>query len=47
MRDKPDMVRLLLARGARVPAAPDGRLLADAVAAQGLSRIAELLRGAP
>jgi len=47
LRDKPDMVRLLLARGARVPAAPDGRLLADAVAAQGLSRIAELLRGAP
>jgi ankyrin repeat protein len=46
LRDKPDMVRLLLQRGARVPAAPDGRPLADVVAACGVARVAELLRGA-
>jgi ankyrin repeat protein len=46
LRDKPDMVSLLLGRGARVPAAPDGRPLADVVAAGGLAHIAELLRQA-
>jgi ankyrin repeat protein len=46
LRDKPDMVRLLLQRGGRVPAAPDGRPLADVVAMCGFASVAELLRDA-
>lgn len=46
LRDKPEMVALLLARGARVPPTPDGRPLHEVAAERGLSRVSEaLLRG--
>jgi hypothetical protein len=47
LRDKPEMVALLLARGARVPPTPDGRPLHEVAATCGLARVSEVLRGGP
>ena len=45
--DKPELVRLLLSRGATVIAAPDGETLLDRAVKDGLAEIAGLLRGRP
>jgi ankyrin repeat protein len=45
--NKPELVRLLLARGAKVTAAPNGQTLLDRAVENGLDEIASVLRGYP
>jgi hypothetical protein len=45
--NKPELVRMLLARGAKVIAAPNGKALLDRAIENGHDEIAALLRGDP